>query len=392
MASRILLFVLAFLCCFEIIHCHTWLDCIKVTRKSQFIDYQCAGYGRGYPGRQAGVDIDRLYTYKILDPPASQLNTVPICDPARQSNANTYTNQYPMTTANPGETLTVAYTPNGHKVGPGSGTTSYPTFWSIHWTGEAGTQLTSRADVLDGKNRLGNPSRYDTECSGAAGNSNGSDGQPCYGSFTIPAGTKPGVYSFVWYWAFNKQGAGHIEEYTTCFDVRVAGNSVPPQTTTTSTTGTRAPVTSTTGARADASTTAAPPLPPSSLLIKVTVTVSLPGPPNSVSIEKFVTGIANILKIPIQAILEANVMLDRSTSTKTIITFVVANVAGVDPISAAQKLQTLAQSQDPVIKANNLEGLEVLQTSTVDNSNQSSGASVIGGFSLLIALMLVSSL
>ncbi|KAK1928297.1 hypothetical protein P3T76_016236 [Phytophthora citrophthora] len=28
------------------------------------------------------------------------------------------------------------------------------------------------------------------------------DGKPCIGSFVVPTGTAPGIYSMVWYWTF----------------------------------------------------------------------------------------------------------------------------------------------------------------------------------------------
>jgi hypothetical protein len=128
-----------------------------------------------------------------------------------------------MTQARAGETLRMRWTPNGHQRGAGQN----PLTYTIHWTGVAGTQLTNRLQLND-TNKLAGPFPFDATCycDNCAGN-------PCYGSFTIPANTKTGVYSFIWYWIFNRDASSGGEEYTTCFDVAVTGtnNPAPPPAT-----------------------------------------------------------------------------------------------------------------------------------------------------------------
>jgi hypothetical protein len=132
-----------------------------------------------------------------------------------------------MTQARAGETLRMRWTPNGHQRGAGQTPLSY----TIHWTGVAGTQLTNRLQLND-TNKLAGPFPFDATCY-----CNNCAGNPCYGSFTIPQNTKSGVYSFIWYWVFNRDASSGGEEYTTCFDVAVTGttnNTPPPATSRTS--------------------------------------------------------------------------------------------------------------------------------------------------------------
>jgi len=122
-----------------------------------------------------------------------------------------------MATAKAGESLRLRWTPNGHQRGAGQD----PKTYTIHWTGTPNTQLTNRLDLNQG-NQIVGATQFDEDCfcDNCAGN-------PCYGTMTIPANTKSGVYSFVWYWIFNRDPNGGGEEYTTCFDVNVIGASTP---------------------------------------------------------------------------------------------------------------------------------------------------------------------
>jgi len=194
---------------------HTWLDCTKdigAPTNKNTNEGDCRGFARGYPGRKPGVDIDRVMTYRIL--PSIMGQNPPICaDNQRTAN---YPAGYYMATARPGETLRMRWTPNGHQRGAGQD----PKTLAIHWTGTPGTQLQNRQD-LNNANKLTGPVQFDADCF-----CNNCAGQPCYGSFTIPPNTRPGTYSFVWYWVFNRDPNGGGEEYTTCFDVAVQGNAV----------------------------------------------------------------------------------------------------------------------------------------------------------------------
>jgi hypothetical protein len=149
---------------------------------------------------------------------------------ANQRTASDYTSRFYMASAKAGETLRMRWTPNGHQRGAGQN----PLTYAIHWTGVPGTQLTNRLQLND-TNKLAGPFPFDATCY-----CNNCAGDPCYGSFTIPANTKSGVYSFIWYWVFNRDASSGGEEYTTCFDVAVTGNNVaPPPTTATPKTSAR---------------------------------------------------------------------------------------------------------------------------------------------------------
>jgi len=195
---------------------HTWLDCIKDVGQGMNTGVQdCKGFARGYPGRVSGVNIDQVMTYRIQ--PAVMGQNPPICSNGQQ-NSNQYTSTYYMTTAKAGDTLRLRWTPNGHQHGAGQD----PKTYTIHWTGVPGTQLTHRLD-LNAQNQILGPTAFDAECycDNCAGN-------PCYGHLRIPPNTPSGVYSFVWYWIFDRDPNAGGEEYTTCFDVNVQGNAAPP--------------------------------------------------------------------------------------------------------------------------------------------------------------------
>jgi hypothetical protein len=66
----------------------------------------------------------------------------------------------------------------------------------------------------------------------------------CQSHFTIPAGTKPGVYALYWVWDFTKLTAvdpSYVEMYTSCMDVEVVASdeSAPPPPVSTSPKGGR---------------------------------------------------------------------------------------------------------------------------------------------------------
>jgi len=204
--------------CIVLCSCHSWLDCTKDVGQGMNTGPQdCRGFSRGYPGRIGGVNVDQVMTYRIQ--PAVMGQNPLICANTQQS-SNSYTDTYYMATAKAGETLRLRWTPNGHQQGAGQD----PRTYTIHWTGVAGTQLRNRLDLNSGNQILG-PTAFDAECF-----CNNCAGNPCYGHLTIPAGTPTGVYSFVWYWVFNRDANSGGEEYTTCFDVNVQGLSgvTPP--------------------------------------------------------------------------------------------------------------------------------------------------------------------
>jgi hypothetical protein len=214
MANLSLIFVLLF--SLGLVHSHSWLDCVKdVGSGLNTGDADCRGYARGYPGRLPGVNVDEIMTYRIQ--PRIMGQNPPICK-SNQQNSNQYSSRFYMTQARAGETLRMRWTPNGHQRGAGQN----PLTYTIHWTGVPGTQLTNRLQLND-TNKLAGPFPFDATCY-----CNNCAGNPCYGSFTIPANTRTGVYSFIWYWIFNRDASSGGEEYTTCFDVAVTGTNNAP--------------------------------------------------------------------------------------------------------------------------------------------------------------------
>jgi len=184
----------------------------------------CQGYIRNYRGRDtAPSGVDDFYTNKALGRPSG----FSVCKSDTQQQ-KVYTDQYPMATAYAGQTLNVMYTPNGHSQ---NGDRGLQTTSRIHWTGSTSTSLTTREQLTDA-NRIGQWN-YGANCA----TSGDVASLPCVNGFTVPAGTAPGVYQFVWYWPYDRdQNQSPIgEEYFSCFDVQVlATNGVPANTTQTS--------------------------------------------------------------------------------------------------------------------------------------------------------------
>lgn len=222
---------------------HSWIDCLDTNRHKIYDQSQhyifggskgngyCDGYAAGYPGRGAG-DIGTTYTYKMLK------NTVDAgTDVCQHVDANTYSGWRKRLSVDAGAPIYFSYLPNGHvvkdKMGRG-------TKHGIYWTGKPGSKLTSTKEMtqehlVDGKlmdfddGNCGETVDYNHVPSGRAG-----DGKPCIGSFTIPKGSAPGVYHFVWFWTFYRDDNNYVDPniakgyfgaaYSSCFEVEVTGS------------------------------------------------------------------------------------------------------------------------------------------------------------------------
>eukprot|EP00644_Phytophthora_capsici_P007215 jgi/Phyca11/60150/gw1.22.431.1 len=190
---------------------HTWIDCID-TDRSKIYDQSasyifggaggngfCEGYGAGYPGR-GDIDIGTGYTYKVLKNDVEA--GAPVC---QNVGGNTYTDWRKRISLAPGQTAYFAYLPNGHIV---KDKKAIGTQHGIYWTGQVGTSLTSTLDMKPENLLDGHTMNYDDGNCGETVDYNGNpsgragDGKPCVGSFVVPAGTAPGIYSMVWYWTF----------------------------------------------------------------------------------------------------------------------------------------------------------------------------------------------
>ncbi|KAF4047513.1 hypothetical protein GN244_ATG00067 [Phytophthora infestans] len=227
---------------------HSWIDCID-TDRSKIYDQSasyifggaggngfCGGYGAGYPGR-GDIDIGTGYTYKMLK------NEVEAGTPVCQNvGANTYSDWRKRVSVAPGQTAYFAYLPNGHIVKDKKGV---GTQHGVYWTGQVGTSLTSTLDMKPENLLGGHTMNYDDGNCGETVDINGApssragDGKPCIGSFVVPAGTAPGVYSLVWYWTFwlddqaayidQTQAKGYFgAAYSTCFEVEVTSSGAVP--------------------------------------------------------------------------------------------------------------------------------------------------------------------
>jgi len=203
-------FTIALLAVFAISNsfAHTWVGCVNQQGST------CKGYIRNYVGRNTPTtDVDGYYTWKALGRP----NDFPLCKTDTQAN-RIYNAQYPMASANAGETLNIMYTPNGHSQ---AGDHGLLTTARIHWTGSTTQTLNTRADLSSSNQLTSWP--YGQNCATTGDVAS----LPCVNGFTIPATTPTGVYQFVWYWPYdkNQQQVPIGEEYFSCFDVNVTSTT-----------------------------------------------------------------------------------------------------------------------------------------------------------------------
>ncbi|KAG1691454.1 hypothetical protein DVH05_026944 [Phytophthora capsici] len=226
---------------------HSWIDCFDTNRTKIYHESAsyiyggsggngfCEGYGAGYPGR-GDTDIGTGYTFKMLENEVEAGTAV--CETVGE---DTYTNTdwRKRISVAPGVTVYYAYLPNGHIV---KDKKAIGTQHGVYWTGEAGSSLTStlemtQENLMDGytldfdDGNCGETYDYNGNPGGRAG-----DGKPCIGSFVVPTGTAPGIYSMVWYWTFwldneasyvdQSQARGYFgAAYSTCFQVEVTSGS-----------------------------------------------------------------------------------------------------------------------------------------------------------------------
>ncbi|CEG43781.1 uncharacterized protein PHALS_14073 [Plasmopara halstedii] len=231
---------------------HSWIDCIDTDRaklydqSSSYIfggaggNGYCEGYGAGYPGR-GDLAIGPGYTYKML---RNEVEAgAPVCQPV---DPNTYSDWRKRISLKPGQTAFFSYLPNGHIVKDKKGV---GTQHGVYWTGQPGTSLASTHDMKPEHLINGHTNDYDDGNCGETYDYNGKpsgragDGKPCIGSFSVPAGTAPGIYKMVWYWTFwldnqdaykdQNMAKGYFgAAYSTCFEIEVKsdGSNVNPTT------------------------------------------------------------------------------------------------------------------------------------------------------------------
>ncbi|OLL24589.1 hypothetical protein NEOLI_003343 [Neolecta irregularis DAH-3] len=193
---------------------HSWIDKLETQRGN-------VGYIRAYIGRSSTTNIDEAETYALPDASSYSRSS---CMASQQS--ATYSSEYPMLSAYPGDTITATYKENGHVcIEPTRQTAPNATYAGNYqwiWTGNSKQSLNTLGQLLSTSGRtLGSHSFDDGKCCENADNSIGRTRQDCNGSFTLPAGTPPGEYPIYWIWKFVKFGGATETYYTSCFDVQV---------------------------------------------------------------------------------------------------------------------------------------------------------------------------
>jgi len=138
--------------------------------------------------------------------------------------------------------------------------------------------------------------------------------------------------------------------------------------------------------------------------IDVGITVKLALAPKDADIPEFIYEITQALGIPAEAIVQINVDLDQSTSTSTVIHFIIENVENpatyqrVDPIATAYALKDMAANKDARLTSKSLLGdMEVLSVDEPAEAEASSNfvgssnfiiiVSVIGGVIVLAGII-----
>ncbi|KAJ2854464.1 hypothetical protein FB639_006369, partial [Coemansia asiatica] len=181
---------------------HSWVDCVKYDPNNQL----CLGYPRGYQGR-ANVDVNVSYKYLFDGSPKSQ----PMCKSNQQ--AETYTDNFPMGTAQPGETIYTTWEQNGHL------NNASPTKIKILYYPSSSKSF---SDVSE-KDTAMVAGTMDFATDGNCYVPNHPN-TACMGTWTVPTDLAPGqTYHFVWFWYFNANTAG--EWYSTCFDLNIQESS-----------------------------------------------------------------------------------------------------------------------------------------------------------------------
>lgn len=184
----------------------------------------CAGYARNintYFTRGDGV---------VLTPPSRQLYNP--CDEAfKTKDADAY-QQFPMASANAGETLTVTWPSNNHQGGVAaegiapSNNPRSPDDVYIYMTNQAQPTSSLLLETPMAKLPYSNcfaQNKYKNQIEGPQSRAKlvlPSNAFLCKGDYTIPAGTPAGTYTFVWAWKL-----GGLGNYTSCWDVQVGGNT-----------------------------------------------------------------------------------------------------------------------------------------------------------------------
>ncbi len=93
---------------------------------------------------------------------------------------------------------------------------------------------------------------------------------------------------------------------------------------------------------------------------------------------KYQPDLTSVLQIPTTAVQQVQILFDKSTESPplTVMTFILVNNDGVDPLAKARQLRTMAANADPrLANTETLAGIEVVDVVTSDTNENDSNVS-----------------
>ncbi|KAJ9088720.1 hypothetical protein DSO57_1020387 [Entomophthora muscae] len=191
---------------------HSWLDCIGLPIKyrgppqfysNSFYKRYCIGFGRGYPGR-FNRHINDIYTTLVEGRGKPNPRRRHVCGKTQRS--LNYTRKFPMARVARGKTIKLWYEMDNHL---------HPrTRAHIYSYARPNKRIVTYQDQLRAKRIKSHVFASAKNCIDTS-----KPNTWCWAYMKIPRNWKPGVYSFLWNWPWDRNPIG--EEYNTCFDIRV---------------------------------------------------------------------------------------------------------------------------------------------------------------------------
>ncbi|KAJ9051540.1 hypothetical protein DSO57_1019349 [Entomophthora muscae] len=187
---------------------HSWLDCIGFDIpyhggpqffSNDFYKY-CAGFGRGYPGRE-NRDINTIYTVAVVGRGKPNPETTRVCGAV--GSTMQYSSRFPMLKTKAGTRLKFWYQLDNHREN---------TMVHIIGSNQPWRQISTYADQLRAGDVFAYP--FTQNCINLS-----NDNSWCTAIWTLPSYMPPGIYSYVWNWRMDSTAEG--EEYNTCFDIEI---------------------------------------------------------------------------------------------------------------------------------------------------------------------------
>jgi len=192
---------------------HSWLDCIDYVPATK----TCRGRPRNWykqPSMPFARDVGRDIR------PGQDVPGGLFCDKQKEA-INTpvtagYTADAPMAKVAPGQKITMTWPAKNHAtVGEQRGVELF-----ISKTAGAGDDFSHIASKAAWLAKYPDLTKTYSNCEP---NQAGVDNAFCQGEFTVPSDLSAGVYTFMWWWEFNKG-----EFYNSCADVDVSGTAANP--------------------------------------------------------------------------------------------------------------------------------------------------------------------